>query len=78
MPPVATTVAPPPSSASMRSIMPSTMQAEPSITPLRMASMVFLPMAFFGLSRLMAGSCAVRAERASAEIFGPGLMQPPP
>ena len=57
--------------------MPSTIQAEPSITPLRMASTVFLPMAFFGLSRLMAGSCAVRVESDSAESFGPGLMQPP-
>ena len=47
------------------------------MTPLRMASTVFLPMAFFGLSRLMAGSCAVRVESDSADSFGPGLMQPP-
>ena len=77
MPPVATTVAFWPSSSSMRSIMPSIMQALPSMMPLRIASIVLRPMAFFGMSRLMPGSCAARPASASVATLTPVQMLPP-
>ena len=45
--------------------------------PLRMQSMVFLPMTFFGVSRLIRGSCAVLELMVSMETRRPGRMAPP-
>ena len=77
IPPVATTVTGLPSSASMRSTMPSSMAAAPYIMPLRIHSMVFFPMARLGRSSWIPGSCAARLDRASADTRTPGMMAPP-
>ena len=76
-PPVATTVVFWPSSASMRSIMPSSSRAAPRMLPLFMQSTVLVPMAWGGASSEMAGSSDVWDASADRDSCTPGMMAPP-
>ena len=71
------TVAGWPSSASMRSIMPSIIAAVPNTAPDFMLSTVFVAMHFLGASMDMFGSRLVPCESASNERFTPGTIAPP-
>ena len=74
---MATTAALPPSSASMRSIMPSMAQAAPNTAPDFMHSIVPEPMTRFGASSEMRGSSEAAPESASSETAAPGSIAPP-
>ena len=76
-PPVATTVTGWPSSASIRSIRPSSRAALPWIRPLFMHSAVFLPIRRRGGSRSMLDSWAARLTSESSDPRIPGTIMPP-
>jgi hypothetical protein len=76
-PPVATTVVFFPSSSSILSIMPSTMDAVPKIAPLFMQSIVLALTTFSGGSIGTFGSCDVPRDRAFMESATPGYSAPP-
>ena len=76
-PPVAITEGVLPSSASMRSMIPSIIPALPYMIPLRMQSMVFFPITFLGISRLIEGNCAALLLKESKDTRSPGKITPP-
>ena len=76
-PPVATTAASPPSSATMRRTIPSTCPAKPQMAPAWRLSTVFLPITDRGTTSSTRRSWAVRSTRAFIEIWMPGAMAAP-
>ena len=76
-PPVAIITALSPSSASHCSIKPSMAQAEPLITPDKIASAVLLPIALSTVFASILGSFDVLLFRARNCKFGPGIITPP-